>query len=113
MRPFGSKSEQGKALQLVQRGTDKRIPVELVKQPTGEVLDPAELEGLHVMVSSDSGAGMATIPYTIEDGKLVVEVTADISRQLGLGVYTMTATGRIPDPAYADGYHDYEIVAPL
>lgn len=113
MRPFGSKSEQGKALQLVQRGTDKRIPVELVKQPSGEVLDPAELEGLHVMVSSENGMGIATIPYAIEDGKLVVEVTADISRQLGLGIYTMTATGRIPDPAYADGYHDYEIVAPL
>lgn len=113
MRPFGSKSEQGKTLQLVQRGTDKRIPVELVKQPSGEVLDPAELEGLHVMVSSESGMGIATIPYSVEDGKLVVEVTADISRQLGLGVYTLTATGRIPDPAYADGYHDYEIVVDL
>ena len=113
MRPFGSKSEQGKALQLVQRGTDKRIPVELIKQPSGEVLDPSELEGLHVMVSSESGMGIATIPYAIEDGKLVVEVTADISRQLGLGVYTMTATGHIPDPAYADGYHDYEIVVDL
>lgn len=112
MRPFGSKSD-GKALQLVQRGTDKRIPVELVKQPSGEVLDPAELEGLHVMVSSESGGGIATIPYSVEDGKLVVEVTADISRQLGLGVYTMTATGRIPDPAYADGYHDYEVVVDL
>lgn len=100
-------------LQLVQRGTDKRIPVELVKQPTGEVLDPTELEGLHVMVSSKSGSGCATIPHTIEDKKLVVEVTADISQQLGLGVYTMTATGRIHDPAYADGYHDYEVVVDL
>lgn len=113
MRPFGSKSEQGKTLQLVQRGTDKRIPVELVKQPSGEVLDPSELEGLHVMVSSESGMEIATIPYTIEDKKLVVEVTADVSRHLGLGVYTMTATGRIPDEYYADGYHDYEIVVPL
>ena len=113
MRPFGCKSEQGKTLQLVQRGTDKRIPVELVKQPSGEVLDPAELEGLHVMVSSESGAGCATIPHTIEDKKLVVEVTAEVTRQLGLGVYTLTATGRIPDPAYADGYHDYEIVVDL
>lgn len=112
MRPFGSKSD-GKTLQLVQRGTDKRIPVELVKQPSGEVLDPAELEGLHVMVSSESGMEIATIPYTIEDKKLVVEVTADVSRHLGLGVYTMTATGRIPDEYYADGYHDYEIVVPL
>lgn len=112
MRPFGSKSD-GKTLQLVQRGTDKRIPVELVKQPSGEVLDPAGLEGLHVMVSSESGMGIATIPYTIEDKKLVVEVTADVSRHLGLGVYTMTATGRIPDEYYADGYHDYEIVVPL
>ena len=112
MRP-GSKSEQGKTLQLVQRGTDKRIPVELVKQPSGEVLDPAELEELSVKVASESGMGIATIPYAIEDGKLVVEVTADISRQLGLGIYTLTATGRIPDPAYADGYHDYEIVVEL
>lgn len=87
--------------------------MELVKQPSGEVLDPAELEGLHVMVSSESGGGIATIPYSVEDGKLVVEVTADISRHLGLGVYTMTAAGRIPDPAYADGYHDYEIVVDL
>ncbi|WP_297641275.1 leucine-rich repeat protein [uncultured Porphyromonas sp.] len=112
MRPFGSKSD-GKTLQLVQRGTDKRIPVELIKQPSGEVLDPAELEGLHVMVSSESEMEIATIPYTIEDKKLVVEVTADVSRHLGLGVYTMTATGRIPDEAYADGYHDYEIVVAL
>ena len=113
MRPFGSKSEQGKALQLVQRGTDKRIPVELVKQPSGEVLDPAELEELSVKVASESGAGYVPVPHTIEDGKLVVEVTAEVTRQLGLGVYTLTATGRIPDPAYADGYHDYEIVVDL
>ena len=114
MRPFGSKSEQGKALQLVQRGTDKRIPVELVKQPTGEVLDPAELEELSVKVASESGgAGCVPVPHTIEDKKLVVEVTAEVTRQLGLGVYTLTATGRISDPAYHDGYHDYEIVVPL
>ena len=112
MRPFGSKSD-GKTLQLVQRGTDKRIPVELVKQPSGEVLDPAELEELSVKVASESGAGCATIPHTIEDKKLVVEVTAEVTRQLGLGVYTLTATGRIPDEAYADGYHDYEIVVDL
>lgn len=113
MRPFGSKSEQGKTLQLVQRGTDKRIPVELVKQPSGEVLDPTELEELSVKVASESGAVCATVPHAIEDKKLVVEVTAEVTRQLGLGVYTLTATGRIPDPAYADGYHDYEIVVDL
>nr|DAJ82796.1 MAG TPA: tail sheath protein [Caudoviricetes sp.] len=112
MRPFGSKSD-GKTLQLVQRGTDKRIPVELVKQPTGEVLDPAELEELSVKVASESEAGCASVPHSVEDGKLVVEVTAEVTRQLGLGVYTLTATGRIPDEAYADGYHDYEIVVDL
>lgn len=112
MRPFGGKSD-GKELQLVQRGTDKRIPVELVKQPLGEVLDPADLEELSVKVTSDQGADSAPVPHTIEDNKLVVEVTAEVTRQLGLGVYTLTATGRIPDEAYADGYHDYEIVVPL
>lgn len=113
MRPFGSKSEQGKTLQLVQRGTDKRIPVELVKQPSGEVLDPAELEELSVKVASENVAGCAPVPHAIEDKKLVVELTAEVTRQLGLGIYTLTATGRIPDPAYADGYHDYEIVVDL
>ena len=113
MRPFGSKSEQGKTLQLVQRGTDKRIPVELVKQPSGEVLDPAELEELSVKVASESGAGCVPVPHAIEDKMLVVELTAEVTRQLGLGVYTLTATGRIPDPAYSDGYHDYEIVVDL
>jgi hypothetical protein len=112
MRPFGSKSD-GKTLQLVQRGTDKRIPVELVKQPTGEVLDPAELEELSVKVASESEAGCASVPHSVEDGKLVVEVTAEVTRQLGLGVYTLTTTGRIPDESYADGYHDYEIVVAL
>ena len=112
MRPFGSKSD-GKTLQLVQRGTDKRIPVELVKQPSGEVLDPAELEELSVKVASESGDGCVPVPHAIEDKNLVVEVTAEVTRQLGLGVYTLTATGRIPDPAYADGYHDYEIVVDL
>ena len=112
MRPFGSKSD-GKTLQLVQRGTDKRIPVELVKQPSGEVLDPAELEELSVKVASESGDGCVPVPHAIEDKKLVVEVTAEVTRQLGLGVYTLTATGRIPDEAYADGYHDYEIVVDL
>lgn len=112
MRPFGGKSD-GRELQLVQRGTDKRIPVELVKQPLGEVLDPADLEELSVKVTSDQGADSAPVPHTIEDNKLVVEVTAEVTRQLGLGVYTLTATGRIPDEAYADGYHDYEIVVPL
>lgn len=112
MRPFGSKSD-GKALQLVQRGTDKRIPVELVKQPSGEVLDPAELEELSVKVANESRAGCLPVPHAIEDKKLVVEVTAEVTRQLGLGVYTLTATGRIPDEAYADGYHDYEIVVDL
>ena len=112
MRPFGSKSD-GKTLQLVQRGTDKRIPVELVKQPSGEVLDPAELEELSVKVASESGDGCVPVPHAIEDKKLVVEGTAEVTRQQGLGVYTLTATGRIPDPAYADGYHDYEIVVDL
>lgn len=112
MRSFGSKSD-GKTLQLVQRGTDKRILVELVKQPSGEVLDPAELEELSVKVASASGAECVPVPHTIEDKKLVVEVTAEVTRQLGLGVYTLTATGRIPDEAYHDGYHDYEIVVDL
>lgn len=100
-------------LPLAQRGNDTLIRVALVARPSGKAIDPTTLEALHVMVKSEQGTQGATIPYTISNGELVVEVTADISRLLGLGVYTLIVTGRTPDKDYADGYHDYEIVAPL
>lgn len=100
-------------LPLAQRGNDTLIRVALVARPSGKAIDPTTLEALHVRVNSEQGTQCATIPYTISNGELVVEVTADISRLLGLGVYTLIVTGRTPDKDYADGYHDYEIVAPL
>ena len=100
-------------LPLAQRGNDTLIRVALVARPSGKAIDPTTLEALHVRVKSEQGTQCATIPYTISNGELVVEVTADISRLLGLGVYTLIVTGRTPDKDYADGYHDYEIVAPL
>ena len=57
-----------RALQQVQRGTDTRIPVALVKQPTGEPLDPATLEGLAVRIENEGGALSAEPPYTLEGG---------------------------------------------
>lgn len=100
-------------LPLAQRGNDTLIRVALVARPSGKAIDPTTLEALHVRVKSEQGTQDATIPYAISNGELVVEVTADISRLLGLGVYTLIVTGRTPDKDYADGYHDYEIVAPL
>lgn len=102
-----------RALQQVQRGTDTRIPVAFVKQPTGEPLDPATLEDLAVKVENEGGALSAEPPYTIEGGQLIVEVTKEISESLGVGVYTLKATGRLADPSYEDGYHDYTITAEL
>ena len=102
-----------RALQQVQRGTDTRIPVALVKQPTGEPLDPATLEGLAVRIENEGGALSAEPPYTIEGGQLIVEVTKEISESLGVGVYTLKATGRLADPSYEDGYHDYTITTEL
>ena len=102
-----------RALQQVQRGTDTRIPVAFVKQPTGEPLDPATLEGLAVKVENEGGALSAEPPYTIEGGQLIVEVTKEISERLGVGVYTLKATGRLADPSYEDGYHDYTITTEL
>lgn len=102
-----------RALQQVQRGTDTRIPVAFVKQPTGEPLDPATLEGLAVKVENEGGALFAEPPYTIEGGQLIVEVTKEISESLGVGVYTLKATGRLADPSYEDGYHDYTITTEL
>ena len=102
-----------RALQQVQRGTDTRIPVALVKQPTGEPLDPATLEGLAVRIENEGGALSAEPPYTLEGGQLIVEVTKEISERLGVGVYTLKATGRLADPSYEDGYHDYTIIVEL
>lgn len=100
-------------LQLVQRGTDKLIPVEFIKDPSGEVLDPALFENLSVSVTNERSALCATPPVSISGNTLTIEMTADITRRLGLGVCVMTATGRIPDDAYHDGYHDYEVVIPI
>lgn len=102
-----------RALQQVQRGTDTRIPVAFVKQPTGEPLDPATLEGLAIKVENEGGALSAEPPYTIEGGQLIVEVTKEISERLGVGVYTLKTTGRLADPSYEDGYHDYTITTEL
>lgn len=102
-----------RALQQVQRGTDTRIPVAFVKQPTGEPLDPATLESLAVRIENEGGALSAEPPYTIEGGQLIVEVTKEISESLGVGVYTLKATGRLADPSYEDGYHDYTITTDL
>ena len=114
MNAFGKDCQQKTAtLPLAQRGNDTLIRVALVARPSGKAIDPTTLEALHVRVKSEQGTQGATIPYTISNGELVVEVTADISRLLGLGVYTLIVTGRTPDKDYADGYHDYEIVAPL
>ena len=114
MKAFGKDCQKETAvLPLAQRGNDTLIRVALVARPSGKAIDPTTLEALHVRVKSEQGTQCATIPYTISNGELVVEVTADISRLLGLGVYTLIVTGRTPDKDYADGYHDYEIVAPL
>lgn len=115
MKAFGKDASQKTTakIPLAQRGNDTLIRVALVARPSGKAIDPTTLEALHVRVKSEQGTQCATIPYTISNGELVVEVTADISRLLGLGVYTLIVTGRTPDKDYADGYHDYEIVAPL
>lgn len=101
------------AVQLVQQGTDKLIPVEFIKDPSGEVLDPALFENLTVSVTNERTALCATPPVSISGNTLIIEMTADVTRHLGLGVCVMTAKGRIPDEAYHDGYHDYEITIPI
>lgn len=116
MNIFGREVGGGKPkkpLQLVQRGTDTRIPLELVAQPSGEVLDLSRFERLSVKIFNDAGTECATPPTDIQDNHLVVEVTADTSQALGAGIYSVEVTGRIPDTSFADGYHDYTIQTPL
>ena len=98
-----------KPLQLVQRGTDTRIPIELVAQPSGEVLDLSRFERLNVKIFNEIGTECATPPTDIQDNHLIVEVTADTSQALGTGIYSVEVTGHIPDTSFADGYHNYTI----
>ena len=107
-REVGGAGKPKKPLQLVQRGTDTRIPIELVAQPSGEVLDLSRFERLSVKVFNDAGTD-ATPPTDIQDNHLIVEVTADISQALGTGVYSVEITGRVADTAFTDGYHDYTV----
>ena len=107
-REAGGGGKPKKPLQLVQRGTDTRIPIELVAQPSGEVLDISRFEQLRVKICNGAGTD-ATPPTDIQDNHLIVEVTADISQRLGTGVYSVEVTGRVADTAFADGYHDYTV----
>ena len=107
-REVGGGGKPKKPLQLVQRGTDTRIPIELVAQPSGEVLDLSRFERLSVKLFNDAGTD-ATPPTDIQDNHLIVEVTADISQALGTGVYSVEVTWRVADTAFADGYHDYTV----
>ena len=107
-REVGGGGKPKKPLQLVQRGTDTRIPLELVAQPSGEVLDLSRFERLSVKLFNDAGTD-ATPPTDIQDNHLIVEVTADISQALGTGVYSVEVTGRVPDTAFTDGFHDYTV----
>ena len=107
-REVGGGGKPKKPLQLVQRGTDTRIPIELVAQPSGEVLDLSRFERLNVKIFNDAGTD-STPPTDIQDNHLIVEVTADISQALGTGVYSVEVTGRVPDTAFTDGYHDYTV----
>lgn len=108
-REVGGGDKPKKPLQLVQRGTDMRIPLELVAQPSGEVLDLSRFEQLRVKIFNDAGTECATPPTDIQDNHLIVEVTADISQALGTGIYSVEVTGRVADTAFADGFHDYTI----
>ena len=107
-REVGGGGKPKKPLQLVQRGTDTRIPIELVAQPSGEVLDLSRFERLNVKLFNDAGTD-ATPPTDIQDNHLIVEVTADISQALGTGIYSVEVKGRVADTAFADGYHDYTV----
>lgn len=111
-REVGGGGKPKKPLQLVQRGTDTRIPIELVAQPSGEVLDLSRFERLSVKLFNDAGTD-ATPPTDIQDNHLIVEVTSDISQALGTGIYSVEVTGRVADTAFADGYHDYTIQTAL
>lgn len=109
MNSFADRDEGRKPLPLVQQGTDTILHIDLVSTLSGDTFDPAQLTQLSATIQNDSRTASALIPVTIQDGALSIELTADLSRRLGTGYYTLTITGRAADSAYADGFRDYTI----
>ena len=109
MNTLAGRDEGRKPLPLVQQGTDTILHIDLVSTLSGDAFDPAQLTQLSATIQNDSRTASALIPVTIQDGALSIEITADLSRRLGTGYYTLTLTGRAADSAYADGFRDYTI----
>ena len=109
MNSLAGRDEGRKPLPLVQQGTDTILHIDLVSTLSGDAFDPGQLTQLSATIQNDSCAASALIPVTIQDGALSIEITADLSRRLGTGYYTLTITGRAADSAYADGFRDYTI----
>lgn len=109
MNSLAGRDEGRKPLPLVQQGTDTILHIDLVSTLSGDAFDPAQLTQLSATIQNDSRTASALIPVTIQDGALSIEITADLSRRLGTGYYTLTITGRAADSAYADGFRDYTI----
>lgn len=109
MNSFADRDEGRKPLPLVQQGTDTILHIDLVSTLSGDAFDPAQLTQLSATIQNDSRTASALIPVSIQDGALSIEITADLSRRLGTGYYTLTLTGRAADSAYADGFRDYTI----
>lgn len=109
MNTLAGRDEGRKPLPLVQQGTDTILHIDLVSTLSGDAFDPAQLTQLSATIQNDSRTASALIPVTIQDGALSIEITADLSRRLGTGYYTLTITGRAADSAYADGFRDYTI----
>lgn len=109
MNSLAGRDEGCKPLPLVQQGTDTILHIDLVSTLSGDAFDPAQLTQLSATIQNDSRTASALIPVTIQDGALSIEITADLSRRLGTGYYTLTITGRAADSAYADGFRDYTI----
>lgn len=109
MNSLAGSDEGRKPLPLVQQGTDTILHIDLVSTLSGDAFDPAQLIQLSATIQNDSRTASALIPVTIHDGALSIEITADLSRRLGTGYYTLTITGRAADSAYADGFRDYTI----
>lgn len=109
MNSLADRDEGRKPLPLVQQGTDTILHIDLMSTLSGEAFDPAQLTQLSATIQNDSRTASALIPVNIQDGALSIELTADLSRRLGTGYYTLTITGRAANSAYADGFRDYTI----
>lgn len=102
---------------VVPKGNDRHFVIALLEQGAEGVETPLPIEGLtiqRVRLTPDNGNDPIEVKHKLYTPEtLGVELTKAHQEALGLGGYTLTLEGRIPDANFEDGFRDFTLTKPL